>query len=175
MVVVQSVLGCDSDIWALLHERSSPPMCCSSVCFGGLLMRDLFTSAKNWAPWMCSSLECFGLLFMKVCMCSCFQVLNCTIFPSWGDGSWIWSCTKLWSCQVKSLLANGRTHLPVGWRALFTGRVWLNHVFAMYRFKENRSQLHANCVIDKLTNTCDKCILNPLIALFLWLFQYLSF
>jgi hypothetical protein len=91
------------------------------------------------------------------------------------DGSWIWSCTKLWSCQVKSLLANGQTHLAVGWRALFTGRVSLNHVFAMYRFKENRLQLHANCVIDKLTNTCDKCIHNLLIALILWSFQYLSF
>ncbi len=118
-VVVRSVLGCDSDIWALLHERSSPPMCCSSVCFGGLSMRDLFTSAKNWAPQMCGSLECFGSLFRKVCMSSCFQVLNCTIFPSWGG--WIldlelhqtlklsskeptckWSNTS--SCWVKSFV-----------------------------------------------------------------------
>ncbi len=112
---LKCVVGCDSDIWALLHERSSPPMCCSSVCFGGLLMRDLFTSAKNWVVvW-----NVLDQLFMKVCMCSCFQVFNCTIFPSWGG--WIldlelhqtlklsskeptckWSYTS--SCWVKSFV-----------------------------------------------------------------------
>lgn len=84
---LKCIVGCDSDIWALLHERSSPPMCCSSVCFGGLLMRDLFTSAKNWAPRMCGSLECFGSVIhesLHVQLLSSFKLYNLS-FLGWMD------------------------------------------------------------------------------------------